>query len=212
MSRFENTPSRTVLYRIAEAFVDAFIDSYENPPKAIILDIDETDDPTYGAQQMALFNAHYNTTCYKPMHIYEGKTGKLITTILRPGKRPSGKEILAVIKRIVKKIRDIWPDVGIILRSDSHYSAPEVHDWCIENNVKFVLGQTPNNVLWGKARNVMADAKELYSSRRKPIKIFGEFIYKADSWSEPQRVIVKAEYNEKGTNTRFSARGESAFG
>jgi len=203
MSRFENTLSRTDLYRIARAFVDNFINSYEEPPKGIILDIDDTDDPTYGSQQMTLFNSYHNTTCYMPIHIYEGKSGKLVTTILRPGKRPSGKEILAVIKRIVKIIRASWPEVGIILRGDSHYSAPEVHDWCIENNVKFVLGQTKNNILLEKARNVMADAKELYSSRRKPIKIFGDFIYKADSWSEPQRVIVKAEYNEKGANTRF---------
>jgi len=203
MSRFENTPSRTVLYRIAEAFVDAFLDSYEKPPEGIILDIDDTDDPTYGSQQMALFNAYHNTTCYMPIHIYEGKTGKLITTILRPGKRPSGKEIFAIIKRIVRKIRDVWPDVGIILRGDSHYNSPVVHDWCRENNVKYALGQTPNNVLWEKARNLMAKAEELYSLNRKPVKIFGEFLYKADSWSEPQRIIVKAEYNEKGPNTRF---------
>ena len=36
--------SRSDLYRIARAFVDGFIASYEKPPKAIILDIDDTQD------------------------------------------------------------------------------------------------------------------------------------------------------------------------
>lgn len=203
MSRFENTPSRTDLYRIGLAFIDAFIDSYKEPPEGIILDIDDTDDPTYGNQQMTLFNSHHHTYCYMPIHIYEGKSGKLITTILRPGKRPSGKEIVSIIKRIVRRIRDSWPDVGIILRGDAHYNSPEVHNWCIENSVKFVLGLTSNNILNKKARDIVEKAKELYFIYGKPIKLFGEFTYKANSWSAPRRVIVKAEYNEKGENTRF---------
>lgn len=56
MSRFENAPSRTTLYRIAREFVDLFIESYETPPDGIIIDIDDTNDPTHGAQQLALFS------------------------------------------------------------------------------------------------------------------------------------------------------------
>ena len=203
MSRFENTPSRTDLYRIGLVFIDAFIDSYKEPPEGIILDIDDTADPTHGNQQMTLFNSHHRTKCYMPIHIYEGKSGKLITTILRPGKRPSGKEIVSIIKRIVKRIRASWPDVGIILRGDAHYSSPKVHNWCIENNVKFVLGLITNNILNEKAHNIVEKAKEIYFKYGKPVKLSSEFTYKANSWSESRRVIVKAEYNEKGSNTRF---------
>jgi len=203
MSRFENTPSRTDLYRIGLVFIDAFIDSYKEPPEGIILDIDDTADPTHGNQQMTLFNSHHRTKCYMSIHIYEGKSGKLITTILRPGKRPSGKEIVSIIKRIVKRIRASWPDVGIILRGDAHYSSPKVHNWCIENNVKFVLGLITNNILNEKAHNIVEKAKELYFKYGKPVKLSSEFTYKANSWSESRRVIVKAEYNEKGSNTRF---------
>lgn len=203
MCRLENTPSRTTLYRIGIGFVDSFIGSYEVPPEGIIIDIDDTDDPTHGTQQLALFNAYHNTYCYMPIHIYEGKSGKLITTILRPGKRPSGKEIVSIIKRIVRRIRTSWPDVGIILRGDSHYSSPEVHEWCVENNVKFVLGFTSNPILLKKVINIIKRAKELYSIKKSPVKLFSEFSYKADSWSEPRRVIAKVEYNEKGANIRF---------
>lgn len=203
MCRLENNISRRDLYRIAQVFLEIFIDSYDKPPTGIIIDIDDTDDPTHGCQQLTLFNSYHNTNCYMPIHIYEGKSGKLITSILRPGKRPKGKEIVIILKRIVKKIRESWPKVGIILRGDSHYSTPEVHDWCTENNVKFVLGQTPNTILYEKANSIMEKAKELYSIHKNHIKLFTEFEYQAQSWSLPRRIIVKAEYTKKGANTRF---------
>ena len=140
MCRFENAPTRTTLYRIGEALVDVFIDSYYKPPQSIVLDIDDTDDPTHGSQQLSLFNAYHDCYCYMPLHIYEGKSGKLIATILRPGKRPSGNEIVSILKRIVRKIRKAWPDVGILLRGDSHYSSPAVYDFCDEHNIKYVFG------------------------------------------------------------------------
>ena len=85
MSRFENRITRGDLYRIAKAFADGFIASYKKPPKAILLDIDDTEDKVYGSGQLSLFNAYFKSHCYQPLHIYEGQTGKLITTVLRPG-------------------------------------------------------------------------------------------------------------------------------
>lgn len=203
MSRFENTPSPRTLYRIGQALVDAFIDSYATPPDGIILDIDDTDSTTYGSQQLTLFNGYYNHYCYMPTHIYEGKSGKLIASILRPGKRASGREIVSILKRIVQRIRDAWPDVGIVLRGDSHYSAPEVHELCEEKTINFVLGQSANKALYDKASAIMAQAAALYAVKEKPVTLFSEFPYQAGSWSKPCRVIVKAEYNSKGANTRF---------
>jgi len=203
MSRFENSISRTDLYRIASAFLDVFIDSYQTAPEAIILDFDETADPTHGNQQLTLFNAFHDTYCYMPLHIYEGKSGKLITTILRPGKRPSGKEIVSILKRIVKRIRAAWPEVGIVFRGDAHYSTPEVFDFCNTHNVKYILGLTTREPMLKKANSLIKQAKELYWLENQPVKRFGEFNYQANSWSVPQRVIVKAEHNEKGANTRF---------
>ena len=203
MSRFENAPTRRVLYQIAQVFLDVFIDSYETPPEGIILDIDDTDDPTHGSQQLTLFNTYYKNTCYQPIHIYEGSSGKLITTILRPGKRPSGKEIVTLLKRIVKRLREAWPEVGIVLRGDSHYSAPDVYDFCDAHNVKYIIGLKAYKPVAQKAQALMAHAKELYEHTQSKVKIYGEFLYRAGSWSSPKRIIVKAEYNHKGPNTRF---------
>jgi hypothetical protein len=203
MCRFENTPDRKTLYRIGAALVDAFIASYQRPPKSIVLDLDDTDDPTHGTQQLSLFNAYHDCYCYMPLHIYEGKSGKLITTILRPGKRPSGKEIVVILKRIVKRIRQAWPDVGILIRGDSYYSAPAVYDFCDRHDIKYVFGFKAYKPLLQAAGNLMTQARELSEHSDKPVKIYGEISYQAKSWSKAKRIICKAEYNDKGANTRF---------
>jgi len=203
MCRFENTPSRTTLYRIAEAIIEGFIASYDKAPEGIILDIDDTADATYGNQQLALFNAYHDSYCYMPLHIYEGKSGKLITTILRPGKRPCGKEAVSILKRIIKRLRAAWPEVGILIRGDAYYSSPALYDFCKEHKLHYVLGITSYSSLLDNAQSLKAQAKELYETYQRPVKRYGEFHYQAGSWSEPNRIIVKAEYNHQGPNTRF---------
>jgi hypothetical protein len=203
MCRFENAPSRTDLYRLGEALVDLFIDSYKKAPGGIILDFDDTDDETHGHQQLRLFNAFHDMYCYMPLHIYEGKSGKLVAAILRPGKRPSGREIVSILKRMVKKIRSAWPDVGIMIRGDSHYGAPEVYDFCEQEDLKYVFGLTPQNSMWKEAEQLIEEAEKLHTLHKEPVKLFGEFEYQAKSWSKPLRVIYKAEHNHRGPKTRF---------
>lgn len=72
VSRFQNRPSRTQLYRMATCIVEQFIASYDEDPEIIVLDFDDTDSQTYGDQQLALFNAYYNSYCYMPLHVADG--------------------------------------------------------------------------------------------------------------------------------------------
>jgi hypothetical protein len=205
MCRFENAFSRTDCYRIAQAFVDVFINSYKKPPKGIILDLDDTEDRTHGHQQLSFFNGYHDSYCFMPLHIYEGQSGKLITTILRTGKRPSGQEIVMILKRIVERIRDAWPTVGIVVRGDSHYGCPEVFDFCNEHNLRYVFGLTGRSPMLVKTSLLLEKVKEFYNERKRPVKSYGEFLYQAQSWSCAQRVIYKTEQNEKGSNIRFIA-------
>lgn len=204
MSRLENSVSRTTLYRMAQGFVDGFINSYRRPPEKIILDVDDTDDPTHGAQQLSLFNKYYDEYCYLPLHIYEGYSGKMILSVLRPGKRPSGEEVVAIIGRVAKRIRQRWPKTRIIIRGDSHFSGPEIFDMRKElRRCHFVLGLSNNRALAPLVEDAVKKVEEAYKQVEKKLKVFVEFPYKADSWSHPQRVICKIEVNEKGRNVRF---------
>ena len=77
--------------------------------------IDDTDDVTHGSQQLSLFHAYHDEYCYLPVHLYEGETGKLITTILRPGRRIRGRQTAALLKRVLDHLLMVWPQVKITL-------------------------------------------------------------------------------------------------
>jgi hypothetical protein len=244
MSRFENAPRRTELYRTAQALFDTFVASYERAPQCLLLDIDDTADEVHGSQQQSLFHGYYDSYCYLPLHLYEGQSGKLITSILRPGRRPTGQEIVSILKRVVGAIRREWPEVLILLRGDSHFSTPEVHEWCEgqDPEIVYVLGQSSNKVLKEKAQGILQQAYFLYRCQqerylrkklqqenkqqksksesstksgmskitineelrgRMKVKLYTEFVYQAESWSKPRRIICKVEVSEKGENIRF---------
>jgi len=203
ISRFENALTVRDIYRIAEVLIDRFIASYDTPPQAIILDIDDTDDPTHGAQQLSLFNAYYDEYCYQPLFMYEGRSGNLVTSILRPGKRPGGKETRAIIKRVVHRIRAAWPKVGILLRGDSHFATPELYAWCDAHAVHYVLGLTATRRLKTRAQTVLAAARREYVYSGEKARVFGQIRYQASTWHREMRVIIMAEVSAQGDNIRF---------
>jgi hypothetical protein len=204
MSRFENRISRTALYRLALVFADAFIASYVSPPSVIIIDFDDTEDKVHGSQQSSLFNGYYGDYCFMPLHVYEGLSGKLITTLLKPGKRSDGKQMLSIVKRMVARLRRQWPDTLIIFRGDSHFAYPEVMEY-IEAacNTNYVTGLTGNSRLMKEAGSVVERASGLYGKTGKKTVLFHSFYYQAGTWNRPRRVVVKAEVSEQGKNIRF---------
>ena len=203
LSRLENSVRRSDLYRAAEALVECFIASYDKPPKKIVLDIDDTDDPTHGSQQLSLFHAYFDTYCYMPLHLYEGNSGKLITAILRPGHRMKGRTTAAILKRVLDRLFTAWPKVRILLRGDAHFSAPEVHDLCQAYRIDFVLGQAINKKLKALSQPLMAEAAAQAQQRGGPVRLFSAFDYQAKTWERPLRIIYKAEMTKDKANPRF---------
>jgi hypothetical protein len=204
ISRFENKINTKELYNMAKVFVDQFMASYESEPGIVILDPDDTNSFTYGQQELTLFNSYYGDYCYMPLHIYEGFTGKLITTILKPGRRSKTVNVFAILKRIIIYLRERWPNTMIIVRGDSHFCSKELMDWAHGlKRVEFITGLTGNAVLNKHAKVTIESAKREYNKYNKPIKRYHSFEYKANSWSHFERVVVKVEANSMGTNVRF---------
>lgn len=204
MSRFENQLGRKELYKMAKVFVDKFIASYTSQPKVIILDCDDTSAIIYGQQELGLFNLYYDDYCYMPLHIYEGLSGKLITTILKPGRRSKSINVFAILKRLIVYLRSHWPDTIIILRGDSHFCSQQFMDWSNhKNNVEFLTGLTGNAVLNQNAKVTIESAEREYKAYGKPVKRYHSFEYKAGTWENSQRVVVKVEANSMGTNVRY---------
>jgi hypothetical protein len=222
-SRLENSLSRKDIYRLAQAFVDAFIASYSAPPDMIVLDMDHSEDHTHGQQELAFYNHYYRSYCYLPLFLFEGLSGKLITAVLRPGKRPTGRENAAIIGRVVRRLQQAWPDTHILLRGDGHFANPELMALCegkgkgkgkSKSKIDFIFGLTGNKALSPKVAPLMAQARAVHAQRcltarhcgeAEPTatRLYEDIDYKAGSWSSNWRVVVKAEAMSLGDNPRF---------
>lgn len=214
-SRLEHSVDHKDLYRLSQAFVDHFIASYPEPPAALVLDLDHSDDPTHGQQEFAFYNHHYQSYCYLPLFIFEGTSHALVTACLRPGKRPTGAENAMILVRLLSYLRRHWPQTHILVRGDSHFATPEVIEVIAhQRHTDFVFGLAGNAVLLRQAAPVMQEARRLYQQRialahlhgeRPPAssRLYEEFAYAAASWAQPWRVIVKAEVMAAGDNPRF---------
>ena len=179
ISRLENLPDARALPR---AMVNLYCESFHKVPKRITLDIDDTFDAVHGGKQLRLLNAHYDEYGFQPIVVFDGG-GRFITAVLRPAKRPGGKEIKAFLRRLLRAIRANWPKTEILLRGDSHYCCPEVLDWCRSNGLDFILGVAPTSTL--RKHIVDLEAKASFEAAPKDGKVlrFTEFLDGAASWS-----------------------------
>jgi Transposase DDE domain group 1 len=214
-SRLEHSVDRKDLYRLTQALVAHFVASYPEPPTAIVLDLDHTDDPTHGQQELAFYNHYYQSYCYLPLLIFEGLSGALVTACLRPGTRPTGAENAMILVRLLAALRRHWPRTHILVRGDSHFATPEVIEGLAHRHlIDFVFGLAGNTVLLRHAAPVMQEARRLHPQRsalaqahhaRPPVssRLDAEFAYAAASWAQPWRVILKAEVMAAGDNPRL---------
>jgi len=206
MTRLENSIDWKSIYNIAQVLFDNFIESYTKEPKIIVIDADDTDYTIHGEQEERLFNAYYGEYCYMPLQIYEGLSGKLIASILKPGRRFTGKAFLSILKRIVENIRKHWKNTIIVFRGDSHFASPEVMQY-IESKEKlhYVTGLTGYVPLRQFVKEKIDYAKKRFelSTLKKTIKVYHSFYYQASTWDAPKRIVAKIEYGENGLNTRY---------
>lgn len=204
MSRLENSASKKDLYQVGKCLVDNFVGSYEQEPSVIILDCDDTNANTYGQQELSLYNDYYHDYCYMPLHIYEGLSGKLITSILKPGRRSKQNDISSLLQRLISQLREQWENTVIIIRGDSHFASNDFMHWCNRQyRVGFITGLTGNQKLHRLAGVTIESVKREYQQYGKPVKRYHSFMYQAGSWDKPQKVIVKVEVNDRGTNIRY---------
>jgi hypothetical protein len=204
MSRFENMPTRMGAARMTAMMVDVFCKSFRKRPAAITLDIDDTCDPVHGGQQLSLFNTHYDTHCFLPIHVYDVSSGKPVVVFLREGKTPSGKEVALVLKHLVRRIRKHWPTTRITFRGDSHYGRPEAMEWCEANGIDYIFGLAGNSVLHRQVYEA-ADALKVTRAEQGADKLrgFTETHYAAASWTAERRVIARFEATTKGFDARY---------
>jgi Transposase DDE domain group 1 len=187
---------------IDRLFVDTFLAAHRQAPQEIILDLDATDDPLHGNQEGRFFHGYYGHYCYLPLYIFCGEF--LLGARLRPSNIDASAGSVEELTRIVKQIREMWPQVRLVVRGDSGFCREELMAWCEAEGVEYVLGLAKNERLKKRIKKELQQAERQYRETQHPARIFKEFYYQTrKSWSCRRRVVAKAEHLEKGENPRF---------
>jgi hypothetical protein len=203
LSRLENLADWRALARIGLGMIDLYCQSFTRPPSRIVLDIDDTDDPVHGQQELALFNAYYDCTCFQPIHIFDGLSGKPVLSLLRPGKRPSGKEVAKVLRHVIGRIPKHWPQVDILVRADSHYCSEPALALLEAFGCHYIVGFQINSRLSAIAAPWRTQCEERCSRCKPTVRRFHQLPYRAREWSRSRKLVARVEATPMGTDVRF---------
>jgi hypothetical protein len=189
--------------QIDDVMVDVSMECEVQAPAEVVLDVDATDDPLYGKQEGRFFHGYYREYCYLPLYIFWGEY--LLCARLRVASEDPASGVVQELERIVKKLRQRWPEVRIIVRGDSGFCRDEIMRYCEQNEkMDYVFGLAKNERLNKEIEFEMAQAQEIHKSTEAAARVFKDFRYRTrKSWSCERRVVGKAEYLAKGANPRF---------
>ncbi len=201
LCRLENRVNRPALVEMARVLVEMFITSFDSPPDELILDFDATDDRVHGHQEGRGFHGYYDHYCFLPLYVFCGE--QLLVSYLRPSLIDAAKHSWAILKLLVRRLRQAWPQVRIIFRADSGFCRWKLLRWCERHDVGYCVGLARNKVLERMAEPFMAAAEEQFAATGEKQRRFHELTYAAETWDRKRRVILKAEHLEQGPNARF---------
>ena len=204
-SRLENAATRRSCHQIAEIIFELYLKERgkDGAPEKVLLDFDATDDPVHGEQEGSFYHGYYRQQMYHPLLVFDGECGHLIGTLLRAGNTHASNSSVALLKRIVGRLRGRWPGVEIEIRADAGFAVPVVYEYCEAEGITYTVALITNPRLEEMACDLLAQAKESHEEKGQKATLFSESLYGAASWEQERRVIYKAEAMDKGTNTRF---------
>jgi hypothetical protein len=201
LSRFENAFDRADLYRMGIALADTVIERHrkrlKRKVKRICIDLDPTDDPTHGAQQLTFFNGYYDTGCYLPVAGFltfnEEAEQYLFTYVLRPGNATASVGAIGILSRLLPRLRTAFPRARLRVRLDGGFAAPEIFAFLEREGLEYVIAMAKNKVLERRAARLMGTARRLSRESGETAHLYSECRYAAGTWEKRRRVIIKAE-------------------
>ena len=199
LSRFENGVRRADLLRMAEGLAATVINRHKRRKKKarlITIDLDPTEDPAHGSQQLSLFNRFYDGNCYLPLAGFltfdKEPEQYLFCYLLRPGNATAKLGCLGMLKRLLPRLRKAFPEARIRIRLDSGFTGPELYAFFEAQGLEYVVGMGKNSVLLKLAEPAMDVVRADSDSNIETI-CYDEAHYAAGSWPHKRRVIIKGQ-------------------
>ena len=201
LSRFENSIDKATIFSLCYAWLDRYVRSLEGRTE-VIIDIDATNDPTHGNQQLSMFHGYYGQFMYNELFFHDGLTGQIILPILRPGNSHSNRWYVSILKRVIKAIRQAYPDMTIYIRADGGFSNASFYKLADTYDLKYAIGLPSNEILKKRTSRAVNAVESLYLKQGQKHQHFITFSYQAKSWHQPQQCYSKIESTGKGMNVR----------
>lgn len=199
--RFENRATPEWAWEGHKVLVETFISSFKTPPEELILDFDATNDSVHGKQIGGYYNGYYKEHCFLPLYVFCGS--QLLVAYLSGSNTDGAKNSRVILSLLVKRFREVWPDVKIIFRGDGGFCRHRFLRWCEKSNIQYIVGLAKNSVLKNKTRILTALVEARFEYLEEKQKIFETLKYGAKKWEKERKVVAKAEHNSKGPNLRF---------
>src|SRR6202790_4549791 len=183
LSRFENGVGVKELYRVGEFLAESVIRRHAKRLRhrayRVTIDLDPTDDPTHGAQQLSFFNGHYDTWCYLPVMGFVSFNDEaeqyLCAAVLRPGNVTAAAGAVGILRRLLLIVREFFPGARIRVRLDGGFAHPDLLDFLEDDpNLEYVIAMAKNAVLKRKAKPAMRKARKLSRQTGKTEHVYGE--------------------------------------
>ena len=201
LCRLEKRATRSDVVALNRVLVEQFIASQPRAPEELILDVDASDIPLHGDQEQKEFHAYYDSHCYLPLYVFCGKA--MLACVLRRSRIDGARHAAAVIKLIVSRLRQDWPQVRIIVRGDSGFCRQRLIRWCERQDVGYVIGLARNARLHRQVEGWERLMEHAYTASGSKQRLIREFSYAAQSWDHPRRVVTRLEFGGQGSNPRF---------
>jgi hypothetical protein len=206
ISRLENRASWVDVQRLTDLSLRWFLQHgaklRRSAPQEVLLDVDSTEDPTHGHQQLALFHGKYDTYMYHPLLIFEGHTGLLLASRLRPGRAHDAEGLIPQLRRLLPRLRRSFAWAPIRLRADAGFAKPELYNFLEAEKVEYLLGIPHYQVLQPYTRPIVERARRRFERTGRPARLHSSFYYRAQKWSRRRRILVKVEVSSDGFNVR----------
>jgi hypothetical protein len=201
LSRFENAVAWAPLRDMAHVLADMVIEIQRRRLKGratrITIDLDPTDDPTHGQQELSFFNGHYDTACYLPIvatvTFNDEPAQYAVAAVLRPGNAPATRGARGLLRRLLDKLRAAFRMATFRVRLDGGFAHPKLFQFLERQQVEYVVAMASNRRLEKRAQRLMGQARMQSKASGQTAHLYGETRYAARSWTRKRRVIIKAE-------------------
>lgn len=198
----EHFASQSTISRFLDRFTEKNIEELQTMNQALldkvypfhndadfIIDLDSTYTDTFGRQEQANYNAHYQTYGYHPLVAFDGVTGYFLKAQLRAGNRYTSHGVREFITPLLEHYSKKDSYKKLLVRGDSGFATPDLYESCEAVWARYVIRLKNNARL-----TQLGEQKISYGNNewdKKEVHYFS-VQYHAKSWNHVRRVCIQS--------------------